>query len=363
MKAFQFSTVLVFATVSLVNCKVVNRAANEGSSIDNVNLTEPQKRPFYDLVTRVEQFVEGSIHTILEDFFSTNFTLQDHVPPMFTSPLQTFHNFTVDIEHMGDLIFKRQESIVHFIQCECPDEENKCNHILARKMAYPDVDTPVTANQEVKDTHTALPAVDIIKLIRHFQQHFANVMRTQRNVFEYAQCACPNKRECMRTKDTSTPRSYKEESHLRGDSNEENGTEMKQPNRGMETNKAEMENDKRSTRPVRSVNQAEVETNKRSTRNINEVGVGQDSKGFFGDFFSWFSNLLIAPISGLIYHGTYPNGTHFFNGTLPDGAHYTGGEFHNGNTNGYFISTLKNDSNGNYYSSSSSSSSNTFGRK
>ncbi|KAL1464467.1 hypothetical protein WDU94_004113 [Cyamophila willieti] len=347
MKSFQVFSFFVIVTLSTVNGKTLDLKAMrpstekvpetleyEEGNIDNVDISE--KGPFLQLLNTMEQFVENSVHTIVQDYILRNSTVMDNLSQVVSSPLQSFHNFTVHIEDIGDTIFKRQEKIIHLVQCECPDEENKCNHILARKISYADIDEK---KSEWKEGEPALPIVDVVQLIRHFQQHFANVLQTQRKVFEYAQCACPNKQECMRSKAAAS-----KEHFYRSVEGDVDGQKV-DIEKGIVSNQVETNPKEVLVRHVRSANDP-----------------SQDGKGFFGDFFSWFSNLF-GQNPAVIYNSRFPNGTHFYNGTLPNGAHYSGGEFHNGNSNGYFIASHKNDSNGNFYTSSSSGSSSSFGKK
>uniref|UniRef100_A0A8D8QF41 SWIM-type domain-containing protein n=1 Tax=Cacopsylla melanoneura TaxID=428564 RepID=A0A8D8QF41_9HEMI len=347
MKGFNAISVLVLVALSTVNCKTLDLEAMrpstekvpdtleyEESNIDNVEISE--KGPIMQLLSTMEEFVENSVHTIVQDYILRNSTVIENLSQVVSSPLQSFHNFTVRIEDLGDTIFKRQEKIIHLIQCECPDHENKCNHILARKISYAKIDEN---KRELKEGQPALPIVDVVQLIRHFQQHFSNVLQTQRKVFEYAQCACPNKKECMRSKAAAS------KEHLYRSVDKEEDRLKDNLQEGVGNNEVKPDSKEVKVRHVRSANDP-----------------SQDGKGFFGGFFSWFSNLFGG--NPHTYQGSFPNGTQFYNGTLPDGSHYSGGEFHNGNSNGYFVATHKNDANGNHYSSSSSSgSSSSFGKK
>lgn len=329
---------------------------------------------------------------------------------MLSSPFHAFHNFTVNIEDLGDTIFKRQESIIHLIQCECPDEQKKCNHILARKVTSPYTDQ---RKKELKESEPALPMVDVVQLIRHFQNHLTGVMQTQRKVFEYAQCACPNKKECLRAKATSNAGGWfknvdenggklvdkvkagnKEVDEIQEDEGfkklNKDVRELTVLNEKLiDETDAKKTGDEVDENNIEAIDTKQVKINKRSILERNFENTQDDfiskesvikkrsadslnyyqNKGFFDEFLSWFSQIFhTIPLphgfngtfpngTNIFYNGTYPNGTHYYYGTLPDGAVYEGGEFHNGNANGYFLTSHKNDSTGNSNSFSSSSSS------
>lgn len=66
-------------TLSTVSSKVVDyelmegRSADPDSSIDNVALPESQKGPFLQILSNMEEFVENSIHTLVQNVPGVSF--------------------------------------------------------------------------------------------------------------------------------------------------------------------------------------------------------------------------------------------------------------------------------------------------